>query len=197
MAILNGMNAFQSLDQSIVISLNNLLANHALGVVVAKIAIYGVYLIPIIWLVWWFLASQKQRLILLSSLLAGILAWQGLNRIVKLLYFHQRPTQNLPVHELLFSRPENSFPSDHAAFLAAIAFFFLLRGQKKNGFWFLGLAILVSLARVMVAVHYPSDILAGFLDGFIVAYLVNLAHDWLTDTVWDYLLTLARKLHLA
>lgn len=191
------MNALQSLDKSTVLWLNNLLGNSVFNDVVLKIALYAVYLIPLIWLGWWFLASQKQRFFLLSSLFSGVLAWQGINRIAKLLYFHQRPSQDLPVKELLFERPENSFPSDHTAFLAGIAFFFLLRKQKKSGWWLLSLAIVVGVARVIVAVHYPSDIVVGLLDGFIAAYITNTLHDWLTDTFWTPLLTLARKLHLA
>jgi undecaprenyl-diphosphatase len=130
-------------------------------------------------------------------MLAGIVSWQLLNRLVKGLYFHPRPTQDLPVKEVLFERPENSFPSDHAAFLAGIAFFYLLRGQKKTGLWLLVFAATVGVARVMVAVHYPSDILAGFLDGFIGAYLVSLFHDWLSESIWARLIDIARKLRLA
>lgn len=191
------MTALRSLDESAVLWLNSLLGNTVFNQVVLYVALYAVYAIPVIWLGWWFFTSQKQRFVLLSSLFSGVLAWQGLNRIAKLFYFHQRPSHDLSVKELLFERPENSFPSDHTAFLAGIAFFFLLKKQKKSGLWLLGLAILVGLARITVAVHYPSDILAGFLNGFIAAYLTTVMHGWLTDTIWTHVLTLARKLRLA
>lgn len=159
--------------------------------------LYGVYLIPLSWVIWWFVSGQKQRLNLLSSLFAGILAWQGINRLLKLFYFQSRPTANLPVTEFLFERPENSFPSDHGAFLFGIAFFFLLTRYPKIGRWLLALALLVSFSRVAVGVHYASDIFASAISGLLAAWLAKHLHEFLSTTVWAFLLNIARKLRLA
>lgn len=192
------MSALHSLDKSIVTAWNGFLVAHgALDTLVSWIAKGGVYLIPAIWVVWWFVASKRTRQNLLSSLLAGAVAWQVVNRLLKLVYYHDRPTQTLPIKEFIFHRPENSFPSDHAAFLGAIAFFFLFRKDKRIGWLLLGLAVIVSAARIAVGVHYPSDIFVGFLSGFVVAWIVNFFHDTLSQSVWEPLIALARKLHLA
>ncbi len=185
-------------DQSVVLSWNTFIFHHkTLEQIVKLFGIYGVYLIPIIWIAWWFLAGKKGRFLLLSSLFAGIFAWGVLNSLVKLFYHHARPITSLPVKELLFHRPENSFPSDHAAFLSAIAFLFLLKGEKKASWWLMALAIVVSLCRVALAFHYPTDILGGFVSGLIVAWYVSSVHERLCDTVWQWVLNLAHKLHLA
>lgn len=192
------MNIFEAIDRSIVVYLNVIATQFdALGFVVTKIGVFGVYLVPIAWVVWWFVAGRKQREFLLSSMLAGILSWQVINRLLKLVYFHERPIHKLPVRELLFERPENSFPSDHTAFLAGISFFFLLKKQMQNARWLLWLAVIVSLCRIAIAVHYPSDILVGFLDGFLGAWIVSQIHDWLCKGLWNWLITLAHKLRLA
>jgi undecaprenyl-diphosphatase len=154
-------------------------------------------LIPIIWLVAWFITGRKQREILLSSMLAGIFAWEVLNRISKMFYYHARPVHDLPIKELLFHRPENSFPSDHTAFLAAIAFFFLFQKRYREAVLLLCLAILVSLSRIAVAVHYPSDIIAGFVTGLIAAIIISWLHPRLSKSVWPWVIELAHKLRLA
>lgn len=192
------MDFIGSLDESIIRFANSLLiSNNAAGAIFKFFSLYLVYFIPIIWLVWWFVSGKKQRYVLLSAMLAGVLAWQVLNRFVKLLYERPRPVHELSLKEFLFERPENSFPSDHAAFLSAIAFFFFLRGQKVSGRWLMAVALLASSARVAVAVHYPSDIVMGFIDGFLVAWVVNLLHGRLSETVWEWCLKLAQRLRLA
>ena len=62
----------------------------------------------------------------------------------------------------LFIAPSNdtSFPSDHATAAFAIAVALLLR-HRKAGVLAFAMAVLVSLARVVVGTHYPGDVLAG------------------------------------
>lgn len=191
------MSFIPEFDEAVVLHWNTFITDHPwLNQIVLFIAQYGVYAIPVIWVAWWFLTGKKQRFTLLSSLLAGIVAWQILNRVIKVFYFHPRPIHTLELQEFLFERPENSFPSDHVAFLAGIAFFFLLRKQKE-GWWLLGLALLVGICRIAVAVHYPTDIFVGLITGLIAAWFVRLFHPWLCDRIWEPLISLARKLHLA
>lgn len=192
------MSSLLAVDESVVRFLNGLLvSNTALGALVFTISLYAVYVIPFVWLGWWFLASKKTRYDLFSSIAAGIVAWQGINRVARLFFERQRPIHDLPLKEILFERPENSFPSDHAAFMSAIAFYFLLRKQKSAAVWLFALAILAGIARVAVAVHYPSDIVVGFLDGFLGAWIVNHFHERLIRGLWTPLLRLAQALHLA
>ena len=75
------------------------------------------------------------------------------------------------VHSLI---PESgySFPSGHATFFMALAMsiFFL---HKKAGYVFMIFALVIGLARIIAGVHFPADILGGFILGALVAYLVK------------------------
>ena len=70
----------------------------------------------------------------------------------------------------LFPETGFAFPSGHATFFAALAIsiFFL---NKKVGYIFIFFALLIGLARIMAGVHFPIDILGGFILGSLVAYL--------------------------
>lgn len=186
------------LDQTAVIAANAFLVHHSAATTVVKVlAVDAIYAVPVLWLIWWFISGQKQREYLLSALLAGLIAWQVLGTVWKLFIPRPRPDESLAVRELFFRRPDSSFPSDHAALLSGIAFFFWLKGARVTAGWLGALAVAVSAARVAAAAHYPSDVLVGFLDGFLAAWAVNFFHRFLTETVWARLIGLARKINLA
>ena len=65
-----------------------------------------------------------------------------------------------------------SFPSGHAAAIFAIAGIWVmsLQGRTLLRGALLALAVLVSLSRVMVGVHWPVDILWGMLGGWLAAW---------------------------
>lgn len=67
----------------------------------------------------------------------------------------------------LFTVSAFSFPSGHAAFLFALAgavYWF----RKRFGALLIFLAFIVSIARIVAGVHYPSDIVGGAILGFFV-----------------------------
>jgi undecaprenyl-diphosphatase len=66
--------------------------------------------------------------------------------------------------------PSPSFPSSHSTVYAALAISFLLvAGYKTVGWGLVALAGLVSLARVVLGLHYPLDIAGGMLIGGLAA----------------------------
>ena len=103
--------------------------------------------------------------------LSGALSWV-LAIILKNLFQISRPFLALPDMHPLFIKTTFSFPSEHATFFMALAFsiFFL---HKKAGYVFMFLALIIGLARIMAGVHFPVDILGGFILGGVVAYLVK------------------------
>lgn len=83
-------------------------------------------------------------------------------RMIGFLWFRPRPFAALPnvVQLIEKSAAEKSFPSSHATAAFALAFGLLLH-NRKWGAAFCVLATGVSLSRVFVGVHYPTDLVAG------------------------------------
>lgn len=115
-------------------------------------------------------------------------------------YFRDRPyvlfPQILPNVDRLFYRPTvSSFPSYSAALTFAFAFGVWLR-NKKIGIVLFSLAVLMSLARIYVGVHYPLDILGGAAIGIAVTYLFF----WLLKLIQpivDFFFAILERLSLA
>lgn len=153
-----------------------------------------IYLMPLLFIIVWFAYSRK---LALRVAITGLLAWQGLNKLIASLVDRPRPAlSQIGTKELVFHRPDTSFPSDHSAFLMAIALTFYFSGQPRLGTLVLGLAILVGITRVGIGVHFVSDILAGWLVGALVAVLLQLIAKPLDTYLLEPGVHLARKLRL-
>lgn len=108
----------------------------------------------------------------LTVLSGSLLAW-GIVKIMKGVIARPRPFEVLSnVRHLVPETSLESFPSNHAAFFMAIAIGVLLY-HKKPGKLFLLLALIIGLSRILVGVHYPADILAGWGIGALSAILIR------------------------
>jgi len=183
------------MDTKIFLFLNQAVGvSHCLDQFFKFIAVYLIYTIPLFLIVYWFLGAKKTAL---RAAVAGGLAWQGFAKLIGHLYFRPRPIVSLPTKELVFHRPDYSFPSDHAAFLFALAFSFYLAGERKISYWLFVIGIFISVSRVVVGFHYPSDVLAGWVLGIFVAWLLWLAKDPIDKWIIEPLIWLAKKMRLA
>ncbi len=68
----------------------------------------------------------------------------------------------------------SSFPSGHASFYGAIGFFMIFYFKKYRPFWVF-VIIFGGLARVYQGVHYPSDVLGGWLIAFFYSWAMSFA----------------------
>lgn len=75
------------------------------------------------------------------------------------------------LHLFVSHSADASFPSDHATAAFAIAVAIVLR-KRAWGYVALAAALVLSIGRVAVGVHYPSDVLAGALLGTAAALLL-------------------------
>jgi undecaprenyl-diphosphatase len=125
----------------------------------------------------WFLARPygelKWKLACASALAAGGVAMLG-NQLISRVWDRPRPYETHPAADHLLSvpSPDPSFPSDHAAAAFAIAFA-VLAFSRRGGLVFLAAATLIGLSRIALGMHYPSDVVAGALIGWLAAMLVT------------------------
>ncbi len=96
---------------------------------------------------------------------AALIAW-GLAHIIKYLYPHARPSTLSSTHVLL-SENDSSFPSGHATFFSALATALYFYHKQLGLVYALG-ALLIGITRVMAGIHWPLDILAGYILGGII-----------------------------
>tara|TARA_B100001029_G_C15056147_1_gene454534 strand:+ start:289 stop:861 length:573 start_codon:yes stop_codon:yes gene_type:complete len=137
------------------------------------------FILPV--LVFWIFSilknsSKRMSLILLIPLVIAFTDQIGFK--IKKFEFRERPwVQNKQINHLGGNGGKQfSFPSNHAANSMAIATTFInILGQRYLVLLFL--AFVTGYSRIYIGVHYPGDILAGFLLGWIVARLLILATD--------------------
>ncbi len=113
---------------------------------------------------------KKWREILLVFF-SGILAW-FLAYGLKYLFHAGRPSLVLPKVIPLISETDFSFPSGHATFFMALAFAIFF-SHKKAGYWFIFFALIIGIARITAGVHFPIDILGGYVLGFAIAFFLK------------------------
>jgi undecaprenyl-diphosphatase len=111
--------------------------------------------------------SKEIFFVFISSASAWVLA-----RILKILIHTPRPFDALIGVSSLFAESGFAFPSGHATFYSSLAFSVYF-AHKKIGYYFLFSALLIGIARVAGGVHFPIDILGGYILGFLVAYLLK------------------------
>ena len=100
---------------------------------------------------------------------AAALTTQVVTSVLKLVFGRDRPPAVVLDPKPLLEVPTtSSFPSGHASTSFACAYV-LSRLAPRLTPAFYALAVLISLSRVYVGVHYPLDVLAGALLGTLVA----------------------------
>lgn len=109
------------------------------------------------------------------SYLVGILLSTGANKVLKEFYSRERPTEYF-----LVSQGGHSFPSGHAMVTTTV--FLMLAHilskeypKKSKIFYFIAIIyiVLMALSRVYLGVHWPTDVIGGFLGGSIVFLIVT------------------------
>ena len=118
--------------------------------------------------------SKRMKLLILIPLVIAFTDQIGFQ--IKKLKLRERPwVNNEQIHHLGGKGGKQySFPSNHAANSMALATIFNLILEK--GYWFLFIfAVIAGYSRIYIGVHYPGDVLVGFLLGWIVARILFLA----------------------
>lgn len=107
---------------------------------------------------------KKAGVVTLVAIVIGAILGEG---IIKHIIQRPRPFIEVNSIHLLVSKPKSfSFPSGHttAAFAAAVV---LSKYFRKYRVQFFVLAFLIAFSRMYLYVHYPTDVLAGFILGIV------------------------------
>jgi len=124
----------------------------------------------IIAIILFFREEKRDHWFFLPSLLAT-----GLGTLVSevfLKWIVRRPRPTVTIGAIIRTFPGNySFPSTHATIAWAMAFV-LSREEPRLRWLFYLLAILISLSRIYLGVHYPSDVLGGAILGLGIGWFV-------------------------
>lgn len=99
--------------------------------------------------------------------------------LLKIIVLRTRPFEalNLPLvqgADYAFAAWNSSFPSLHAAIVFSLVPILDEEFSKLKPFW-VALALLISLSRVYLGVHYLSDVLSGCLLGLLIGHGIILS----------------------
>ena len=119
-------------------------------------------------LLWWLGADYWKQLALVMIIGIGVTALVVL--VIKFTVRRRRPQGEWG--RIYRSTDPHSFPSGHAARSTMLAVIALGLGPLWLGLSLLLWVPLVGLARIILGVHYPSDIVAGMALGIVMGVLV-------------------------
>gem|GEM_PF-913501 len=168
------------MDTSIYHALNNFAFEHKVVGDLAKFfAQYAVFLLVAAVAVAWlavrragFAVGGAGRLAAFEASIATILAL-AIVQVINVIWDRRRPFVVLHEHHKLIPHPADaSFPSDHASGAFAIVGVLALFGKRAAAWAALIWAALIGVGRVMVGVHWPSDVLGGVGVGLVSALVV-------------------------
>jgi len=117
-----------------------------------------------LWLVWRGGRMRVFALLLIPTLMVS----NELCDLLKSWVGRMRPCIALPIEPLVGRLSSPSFPSAHAANMASLMALAGTVGGWRVALGLLWLPLLVGLSRVYVGVHYPSDVLGGWLLGGLI-----------------------------
>jgi undecaprenyl-diphosphatase len=131
------------------------------------------FYIPIAVIVLYFLTKGgvKGRFRVLALILAVLLADQISAHLIKPWVHRERPCNTLSDDRTPYGTSASlSFPSSHATNIAAVMMVLGLSFTGKAWF-FIFWALMVGLSRIYLGLHYPTDVLGGFLLGACLGWL--------------------------
>lgn len=143
----------------------------ALDSAIFFMAEYVIFIIALCTIIFILKKTKEEELMAVTAFLGVIIGRVIVTPLVRFFFFRPRPFLDGGVLQLIPKDPaEASFPSGHAVIMFALAFA-VFHKHKGWGSLMFAFAFISALSRVVAGVHYPADILAGIVIGFL-AYLI-------------------------
>lgn len=123
----------------------------------------------------WVIDGKIKKEEALHAFIATLVAWL-ITEMLKSFIPSQRPFVTQELVPLTITIPGiASFPSGHSAAAFATATTVWLH-EKRSGYYFLVLAVLVALGRILSNVHTVTDVLGGASIGVLTSYFLERMH---------------------
>lgn len=166
---------------------------------IAFFADWPILLLPISLIALWFWPSEDKYFHKKNASLSFFAAATGfiLDCLIGVFYFRPRPFVSFKIPLLISHIPDKSFPADHATLGLSIGLSFYLLGYKKLSYLILFFTFLFSFLRIVVGLHYFTDVLGSLFVGVLAVFLVFRFRRFFEKYLIPPLISLAKKLRLA
>jgi len=164
----------QHIDKAVFYWVNTHLANSYLDYIMVWVTRKQNWYFPggVLWVLLMWKGGKKGRFLGLLVIAGIILADQISSSILKPFVGRLRPCKVLDDFRLLVHcGGKYSFPSSHASNIAAIGSLFIGFYRKWMPIWVI-LIFVIGISRIYVGVHYPFDVLGGWLLGVMIGWLL-------------------------
>jgi undecaprenyl-diphosphatase len=139
-----------------------------------------IFLTCAIFVIYAFIILKKKVIIFILSAVLSVSASDLLcYRFLKPVIKRPRPvvelnliqSQNIPGQNTFSGKEDYSMPSNHASNIFAFFLVYLFYIKKFWSLLFLN-SILISMSRIILVKHYPSDVIFGILVGIIIGFSI-------------------------
>ncbi|MBE0150725.1 undecaprenyl-diphosphate phosphatase [Serratia sp. PL7] len=143
-------------------------------------------IIPLLIVGLWFWGAHgqlaTQREVVAKTTIALLFAMSAAATIGALLP-HERPFVTGIGYTFLAHAPDSSFPSDHGTAIFTFALAFLCWHRAWSGLLLMVVAIAIAWSRVFLGVHWPLDMVGGFLVGCVGCLFAQLVWNLFGDAI--------------